>query len=30
MAYPEMLAGIVPWFKDEVLQEERAGRMMFL
>lgn len=30
IVYPEMLAGIVPYFRDEVLQEERAGRMMFL
>jgi hypothetical protein len=30
IVYPEMLAGIVPYFRDEVLQEERGGRMMFL
>ncbi len=28
--YPEMLAGILPHFKDQVLQTERGGRMMFL
>lgn len=28
--YPEMLASMVPYFRDDVLQEERAGKMIFL
>lgn len=30
IVYPEMLAALVPYFSNEVLQEERAGIMMFL
>jgi hypothetical protein len=30
IVYPELLAGLMPYFRDEVLQEEREGRMMFL
>lgn len=30
IVYPELLAGIMPWFKHEVLQERNEGRMWFL